>query len=171
MERIGKGRQTYLAVTRRYQNFTLISMTFALLIIIVKYEDINNAFAIDTTTSSNVTGTITKVIDGNTLDVNGKMIQLAMVHSIEKGDPRWWEAVHFISVVCPVHSPVVVDPDDNNNNQKFPFSNNMIIVAVVYCGGVNLNEAILDVKLATIDSRLCYTSEFADEEWIKANGC
>ena len=64
------------------------------------------------------------------------------------------EVVHFISVICPVHSPVVVDRgDDNDNNHKSSFSSsNTIIVAVVYCDGVNLNEAILDVKLVIIES-------------------
>lgn len=75
------------------------------------------------------------------------MVRLAMVDVAQRREIHSGkgEAVHFISVVCSVHSPVVVDPDDDNH--KPSFSNNMIIVAVVYFDGVNLKEAILDVNL------------------------
>jgi hypothetical protein len=70
------------------------------------------------------------------------MVDVAWRREIHSGKG---EAVHFISVVCSVHSSVVVDSDDDNH--KPSFSNNMIIVAVVYLDGVNLKEAILDVNL------------------------
>jgi len=42
------------------------------------------------------------------------------------------------------------------------------MVAVVYCGGVNLNAALLYSRLVALVPYYCSVSEFADESWT---GC
>ncbi len=59
----------------------------------------------------------------------------------------------------------IVDPD---NNQDLSYNR---IVAVVYCDGVNINEAILDSGFATIYQSFCNISEFASTVWAQNYGC
>src|SRR6185503_8233830 len=58
-----------------------------------------------------------------------------------------------------------VDPD---NNQGLTYGRT---VAVVYCEGVNVNEAILDNGFADIYQDFCDVSEFADSSWAQEHGC
>jgi len=44
-------------------------------------------------------------------------------------------------------------------------------VGVVFCNGMNLNEAILDAGLAIIDTTFCSQSEFETHAWAQNHGC
>ena len=44
-------------------------------------------------------------------------------------------------------------------------------MGVVYCEGVNVNEAILDNDFADIYENFCDVSEFADTNWSQEHGC
>ena len=45
------------------------------------------------------------------------------------------------------------------------------IIGVVYCNGVNLNDAILDAGLAALFSTFCSASEFGTTSWAIEHGC
>ena len=121
------------------------------------------------TTSSNFSGTVTKVTDGDTLDVTtseGETItaRLALIDAPETDEPGFDEARNFITEQC-LDKNAEVDPD---NNQGLTYGR---IVAVVYCEGVNVNEAILDNGFADVYQDFCDVSEFADSNWAQENGC
>ena len=122
-----------------------------------------------TTTSSNFVGTVTKVIDGDTLDVKTAdretiTIRLALIDAPEKEESGFDESRNFTTEQC-LDRNAEVDPD---NNQGLTYGRT---VAVVYCEGVNVNEAILDNGFADVYQDFCDISEFADSSWAQEHGC
>ena len=122
-----------------------------------------------TTFSSNFSGTVTKVIDGDTLDVTtaeGETItvRLALIDAPETDESGFDEARNFMTEQC-LDKNAEVDPD---NNQGLTYGRT---VAVVYCEGVNVNEAILDNGFADVYQDFCDVSEFADSNWAQEHGC
>ncbi len=110
-------------------------------------------------------GIVTKVVDGDTIDVNGVRVRLALVNTPERGEPGYTEAREFTSRVCQVGSEAIVDVDDGQ-----PIATDRLIARVI-CGGVVLNESLLESGHAVIDTRFCNVSEFASEAWAKEHGC
>ncbi len=122
-----------------------------------------------TTTTSNFSGTVSRVIDGDTLDVLTRegdtiTIRLALIDAPERNEPGFNEAKNFITEQC-LNKNAEVDPD---NMQGLTYGRT---VAVVYCEGVNVNEVILDNNLADIYQSFCDVSEFADTNWAQEHGC
>lgn len=122
-----------------------------------------------TTSSINFEGIVTKVTDGDTLNIMTKegdtiTIRLALIDAPERNEPGFNEAKNFITEQC-LDKNAQVDPD---NNQGLTYGRT---VAVVYCEGVNVNEAILDNNLADIYQNFCEVSEFADTDWAREHGC
>jgi endonuclease YncB( thermonuclease family) len=111
-------------------------------------------------------GMVTKVVDGDTIDVDGKRIRLALVDTPERGDEGYSEATNFTSKLCPVDSQVLVDQD---GNQMFDAFDRM--VAVIYCDGALLNAELLFAEHAVIDKDFCKVSEFGNEDWAILFGC
>ncbi len=113
-------------------------------------------------------GVVTKVIDGDTLDVKAKdgktiAIRLALVDAPETNEPGYTQAKNFVSQNC-LNKEAVVDPD---NNQNPSFSR---LVAVVYCEGLDINGAIIANGFAPIYRSFCDVSEFANTVWAQF-GC
>ncbi len=111
-------------------------------------------------------GTVTEVIDGDTIKVDGKSIRLALVSSPELHESGGIGAREFTFGVCPVGSVAIVDEDDGQKEGSFGR-----MIGVVYCGDNLLNSELLDFRKATIDERFCSTSEFSGEDWVKRHGC
>ena len=57
-----------------------------------------------------VTGTITKVVDGDTIDVDNVRIRLTLVNTPERGESGYSDAVAFTKQHCPVGTIAVYDP-------------------------------------------------------------
>lgn len=57
-------------------------------------------------------GRVNTVINGDTIDVNGRLIRFALVETPERGESGYAEATKFTSSVCSVGSPAFVDQDD-----------------------------------------------------------
>ena len=121
------------------------------------------------------TGTITEIIDGDTVRVdtdierggNGGLIHLALISSPEPHEEGGQEAKEFLEQICSIGSDALVDQDDLRPLDG-PASGR--IMAAVYCHGVNLNEMMVEHEFASFDDAYCYTSEFADEPWAR-EGC
>ena len=114
-------------------------------------------------------GVVTKVVDGDTLDVKTKSgktmpIRLTLVDAPETTEPGYTQAKNFVTQNC-LNKAAVVDPD---NNQKPSFGR---LVAVVYCDGLNINEAVIANGFATIYRSFCAVSEFENTEWAQKYGC
>ena len=117
-------------------------------------------------TAGCIAGYVTQNIDGDTLKVYGKSIRFALVDAPESNESGYAEANNFIANTCPVDSFVVVDEDDLQTDGSFGR-----IIGVVYCNGVNLNEAILDSGLADLFASFCSSSEFENNAWAQNHGC
>ena len=129
----------------------------------------------------NLTGIVTRIVDGDTLYVHIDRIitsvRFALVDTPERGEAGYKKAKDFLEDRCPVGSTVLVDPD---NGQNLSFDG---IVGVVYCYDatddantdnrddndrmINLSDALLDHDLAKPVTKYCNTSEFSYREWIK----
>src|SRR5213596_2159924 len=107
--------------------------------------------------------TVTYIVDGDTLDVGGTRIRLTLVNSPEVGQPGYAEAKEFTAQTCPVGTQALVDEDDGQTGGSYGR-----MVAVVYCGGVNLNAGLLSSGNAVLVTYYCSVSEFASEPWT---GC
>jgi len=114
-------------------------------------------------TAACFTDTVTYIVDGDTLDVGSTRIRLALVNSPEVGQPGYTEAKQFTAQTCPVGSSALVDEDDGQTGGSYGR-----MIAVVNCGGVNLNAALLSSGNAVLVTYYCSVSEFADEPWT---GC
>lgn len=111
-------------------------------------------------------GTVDKIVDGDTIDVDGKRIRLALVNTPERDERGYAEATKFTSTVCPVGSTVLVDQDGKQMYDKYGR-----MVAVVYCDGALLNAELLFADHAVILEQFCRVSEFGNEDWAKLFGC
>lgn len=120
---------------------------------------------------TNFTGTIAKVIDGDTVDISTtgddggtKRIRLVLVDAPEYLQPGYFEAKNFVTEIC-LGKNAHVDPDDKQDRSYGR------IVAVLYCNGTNVNADILDNDVASIYESFCAVSEFGNSDWAKRNGC
>jgi micrococcal nuclease len=105
-------------------------------------------------------GTVTGIVDGDTIDVDGTRIRLALVDTPERGESGFMEATQFTASLCPIGSTAQVDVDDG---QAPSYGRT---VAVVYYGGRNLNAELWRNGYARIDERFLGVSEFNPySEW------
>ena len=111
-------------------------------------------------------GTVTKIVDGDTLDVGDTRVRLALTNTPEWDEPGYDEAAAFAASVCPPGSAATVDEDDGQTGGSYGR-----VVAVVHCGGRNLNEELLETGHARILTEYCGRSEFRGEPWAREFGC
>lgn len=111
-------------------------------------------------------GTIERVTDGDTLEINGETVRLALINTPEKKKRGYEDAKDFVERMCPIGSNVIVDEDDMQISRS-----HRRIIGLVYCGSRSLNEQLLKAGHAEIIEDFCGRSEFANEEWARENGC
>ncbi len=111
-------------------------------------------------------GKITKVVDGDTLDIDGTRIRLALVDTPEAGESGHAEAAAFTRMHCPVSSTAIYDVDDSQTGGSYGRT-----VAKVWCYGHpaqtpdrSINSMLVDAGHAEILARFC-NSEYAQEQW------
>ena len=112
------------------------------------------------------TGTVTDIIDGDTIRVGAQSIRFALASTPEPNEFGGLDAKQFVEQICPVGSDALVDEDDKQTEGSYGR-----IVAVIYCNGVNLNEAVIEEGHGYLDSVFCDRSEFATHAWAQRNGC
>lgn len=112
------------------------------------------------------TGTVEKIVDGDTLDIAGKRIRLSLTNTPEKGQDGFSEATDFTRFLCPVDSKAQVDQDDLQ-----PYDRYDRLVGKVTCSGRVLNSELLENGHAEILTQYCSKSEFSSEPWAKKFGC
>ena len=121
-------------------------------------------------------GNITKVVDGDTIDVHGIRIRLSLINTPEIGMKNYTEAKSLALKLCPVGSMALVDQDDGQTRGSYGR-----MIGEVYCNfkdGVknltlttNVSEEMLKSGLAEMLTKYCASSEFAGESWAKKYGC
>lgn len=125
-------------------------------------------------TAQCINGTVTKIIDGDTLRVKeivdgikNYKIRLSLTSVPELKTKEGVEASNFLKKICPVGSKVIVDQDD-----KKPYDKYNRILGKIICNGENLEAKLLSGgHHAKIDKKFCKTSEFATEDWAQQYGC
>lgn len=152
-------------------NTKILVFTIIMVISLVSPQSLRLDQASGTTTIPTATfsGVVTKVIDGDTLNVENKggkttAIRLTLVDAPETNEPGYTQAKNFVSQNC-LDKAAVVDPD---NSQNLSYGR---LVAVVYCDGLNINEAVIANGFATIYRSFCNVSEFTNTEWAQKYGC
>ena len=113
-----------------------------------------------------ISGTVTRVIDGDTLEVNGQSIRFALSSAPEMDTDKGVLTKDFVEKICSTGSQALVDEDDKQTQGSYGR-----ILGIVYCNGINLNEAILESEYGWISMNFCSKSEFASEDWAKKYGC
>ena len=112
------------------------------------------------------TGVVNRVVDGDTLEVNGERIRLVLVDAPERATRFGPAATEFLRELCPVGSTALVDQDDLQRTDDYGR-----MLAVVWCGETRVNEAILRAGHARLYRRFCGQSEFGAEPWAAGLGC
>lgn len=118
---------------------------------------------IDGPCSGTFNGTVTEVIDGDTIRISSceERIRLALVNTPEKGNANYTAAKEFTSQSC-LGKHTTVNQDKKQRTDQYGR-----IVGVVYCDGVNINEKLLENNLAVFMNNYCSKSEFRYEEWSR----
>jgi len=114
-----------------------------------------------------ISGNITEVNNNYTLELNGNLlVSLAFINSTTSDQTIHQDGIHFMSVVCPIRSPVIVLPITNSTNllEDNQFADLKEIDGIVFCQSTNIsdvnstksiNEQLIDARLATLDSKIC----------------
>ena len=113
-----------------------------------------------------VTAKVERIVDGDTIYVEGYKVRLSLTNTPEKHEPGFSEATQFTKRLCPVGSVVIVDQDD-----KQPYDVYDRLLGKVYCNGKILNSELLFNGHANILTQYCRTSEFSSELWAQNFGC
>ena len=111
-------------------------------------------------------GPVTRIVDGDTLDVSGERIRLVLVNAPERATRFGPAATEYLRELCPVGSTALVDQDDLQQTDDYGR-----MLAVVWCGETRVNEAIIRAGHARLYERFCRQSEFGLELWAVALGC
>jgi hypothetical protein len=117
-------------------------------------------------------GTVTEIVDGDTLDINNVRVRLALVNTPERGENGYTEAIDFVQSVCSVGTTALVDEDDGQKEGSFDR-----VIGLVYCGNDNinnkksLNELLLEGGYAVIYQDFCGISEFSPDSWAQKYRC
>ncbi len=137
------------------------------------FEDVPEMIVESTSSSSKcsgtarcISGTVTQVIDGDTIRVDGQSIRFALASTPEPNEFGGIDAKNFVAQICPVGSEAIVDEDDRQTEGSYGR-----IVGVIYCNGVNLNEAVIESGHGYITVGFCNKSEFSNTSWAQKYGC
>jgi micrococcal nuclease len=113
-----------------------------------------------------LSGYVTKIVDGDTIHVDGKPIRFSLASAPELDEVSGPEARAFIQTICPVDSLVLVDQDDKQTEGSYGR-----MIGAIYCNGLSLNEELLDSGLGYLSSEFCENSEFEFYGWAQKHGC
>ena len=113
-----------------------------------------------------ITSKVERIIDGDTLQIEGYTIRLSLTNTPEANEIGFSEAIGFTKKLCPIGSTITVDQDD-----KQPYDKYGRLLGLVYCDDQTLNSELLYSGHANILTEYCSTSEFNDEIWAQQFGC
>jgi endonuclease YncB( thermonuclease family) len=111
-------------------------------------------------------GSVTRVIDGDTLDVGGTRIRLVLVDAPERDTREGPAATRHLEELCPVGSEAQVYRDRLQPTDEYGRT-----LAVVWCGGKRVNEEMIRSGHAQLYGRFCRKSVFGIEPWAIELGC
>jgi len=113
-----------------------------------------------------ISARIERIVDGDTIYVEGYKIRLSLTNTPEKNEPGFLDATEFTKKLCPVGSVITVDQDDKQQYDEYGR-----LLGKVHCNDKILNSELLYNGHANILSKYCASSEFSDESWAQKYGC
>ena len=115
-----------------------------------------------------IKGIVSRVIDGDTLDVNDTRIRLSLINTPEIGQEGYERAKNFVKLNCGIGSTAIIDIDDGQRQGSYGR-----IIGTVYCNDSDksLNELLLDTGNAYLLENICERSEFSTSKWATRYGC
>ena len=110
-------------------------------------------------------GTVTRNIDGNTIEVSGERIRSPFVWVEDSGNKTADHAM-YARELCPAGSAARYDIDDYQPVGKYGRT-----IAMVWCDGQekSLDQLMVESGLGWINSHYCQRSEFRSLDWV--NDC
>lgn len=109
-----------------------------------------------------LSGPVTKVVDGDTLDVNNVRVRLALVDTPERGQNGYQSAKYFVKKLCLGGNAEVDIDDGQRGGDRYGRE-----IGVVYCNGVNVNSELIKKGYAITYTDYCDISEFANGGWAR----
>lgn len=114
-------------------------------------------------TAGCLTGQVNRVVDGDTLEIDGVMVRLALVNAPEMDTAEGVAAAAFARSVCPAGSLAVLDEDDGQREGSYGR-----MIAEVWCGGRSLNGELVAAGHGDVLTFYCPASEFLARWWAAA---
>ena len=114
-------------------------------------------------------GTITEVVDGDTVDISASRYRLNLIDTPERGELGFLEATNEVKRLCPRGSVVYYD-----DNDVTPFDKYGRHLGVIWCEGndyrMTVGEHLYSLGLAEFYYPYCGTSEAATDGWAAVHG-
>lgn len=158
----------------------LISMGLASSFYFIHLPDIrvqmSAAYDDDDIQKKPIFGKVTEISNNFTVGVNGSLVvSLAFIYPNSTDQTTHEDGVHYMSVVCPIRSPVIILPvsDYTRFNDTDSSMNLTKLSGIVYCQTSNMsdinseksiNEQLVDANLASLDVNGCNDTTFL---WIR----
>ena len=115
-------------------------------------------------------GKITKIVDGDTVDIDAVRYRLSLVDTPERGEPGFTEATDFLKELCPVGSTAYYDDDSIQGSDKYGRN-----LGVVWCEGNGYSvtagqELYENGHLKKFYTGFCDATEAATKQWAESAG-
>ncbi len=110
-----------------------------------------------------VSGHVTRVIDGNTIVIDGIKIRSPFIDVVDSGNSTTTHA-KLAKALCPVGSKAHYNVDDWQ-----PVGHYGRTIALVYCDGVavSIDQIMMLSGNGWVNQKYCHLSEFASLEWVR----
>ena len=173
-------------IVQKFITFTIFSII--VLTIIINLSNLSPTYGTQSLLPLNgqpgqILGKITEVNNNHTVGINNTLLVELAFADINITDPiKNQDATHFMSVLCPIRSPVVVVPEtDSIDLVSSDNQNNLTKVkGIVFCQSnsisdmkdtKSINEQLIEANLATLDNKSCINSELATSQWFRNLQC
>lgn len=117
-----------------------------------------------------VQGTITRIVDGDTLHFSGDTYRLSLIDTPERGEDGYSEATDALEELCPIGSTAYVEADSIQGLDRYGR-----YLGVVWCSGndyaTTAGEYLSDLGLLKkFYTNFCGSTEAATERWAEESG-
>lgn len=130
-------------------------------------------------------GNISEVFNNNTVQLNGTFnVQLSFIKSSYNDTSKQEDLTHYVSVMCPIRSPSIVQVESQMTNQSAFTSkikeNADYMSGILFCQATNdshmlkdssINEDLISLKVAVLDNSSCENFVKMADRIKEAFGC